>query len=386
MKFWEIERLNVDRSSLVDDVLDLEEKYYSKYSLRPYNVSHWNPSDEFRNIIMQNTMLPHVENITDYYISTDISYKESVLLKLGYLTSNKSCLITPTGSISILCAINWLQHVGITSVNIITPCYYTIPYHFIKSNISVNYIYARFVGDKLSVNEDDVNKICSSQAIWITNPLFSAGIELDHGLKIALKQAVESGAYVISDECLSFLGNELGRSIGNAKRFMGIHCPHKVISTNGIKFSVVVFDRQCQDFFEVWADILYGSLLHSNIVAINQFITSDFDVLINTARIKYCETLNYLNKLTDEHRCKCSASLQPHANYVCLRFPFIDASRGLDTDFMWELIKNTGASIIPGNRYLFHPDDGFLFRVNLGRDCIRFRASVTKIVKHLCSI
>ena len=386
MKFWELEKLIVDRTSLVDDVLDLEEKYYSKYCLRPYNVSHWNPSEEFTNFISQRFTLPYVENITDYIISNDIMNKDAVLAKLGYSYTGKSCLITPTGSTSILCAVNWLQHVGISSISIVTPCYYTIPYHFKKANIDVKYINTRFIDNRLTLSIDDVDRLCSSQAIWITNPLFSAGTGLDFKLKIALKQAVSSGAYVICDECLSFPGDELGRLIGGAQGFMGIHSPHKVISTNGIKFSAVVFDKQCLDFFEIWADILYGSLLHSNIVALSHFVSLDFDKLIDTVRISYCETFDYLIQLIDKYDCNCSAYIQPYANYVCLRFPFIDANRGLDVDFMWKLIENTGASIIPGNRYMFHPDDGFLFRVNLGRDCIRFRASVEKIVRHLCSL
>ncbi len=374
--------LSIKSHRLIDDMYDLEERYRKQFGCSPYNISSWDPSDEFKSDIIKHLRLPDLGEVIGYKFSDDIEEKPQVITKLGYDTKSSKCLITPTGSISILCALNWLQHKGIKTLHIICPCYYTILYHCRKISIKPHITYLKKIEDDFVLGVQDKANLKSASAVWVNNPIYCTGKSFSKEIIECLVSVLENGGYVVSDECMSTEDSELVRHLGQYPGFIGIHSPHKALSINMVKFSAVVFQQANLKFYENWADVLYGCLLSSNILALKHYLSSNFDSVRTEVITRSSIAYEYIESILATTN-NCFVDKKPNGTLISLYQPDMPAGLCARKTFLWEVFKNTGTSFIPGNRYLIDPEGGLCLRINLSRDNLLFRSSLVRLVDFL---
>jgi hypothetical protein len=366
----------------IDDILELEERYQRDFGCKPFNLSLWDAAKPFQVSLLERLELPLCTNLMNYEFSDLLNCRDEIIKRFGYNTSVSDCLITPTGSISILCVLNWLQNIGIKKLHVLCPCYYTIIPLCKKFGIKTQKIFLTKTGKGFELEGMWAKTLANSKAIWLDNPIYCTGVTLSENIIEYLRNFLEQGGIVITDECLAPLGTELGRRLGDYPFFIGIHCPHKLLLMNSLKFSTIVFDRKYQHFFKYWSDVIYGSLLTSNIIAIEHFLSKNFDLLYKQSLIMILRSLENVRNV-----------FKPFDSFFILDrslghlisgyMPSLNSSFGDNKEFLWKVFRNSGTSFIPGTRYFFNPEGGFCFKINLARDNEIFRASLKILLNYL---
>lgn len=171
------------------------------------------------------------------------------------------------------------------------------------------------------------------------------------------------GKVIITDESLCTAGHELIRVLGKYKNFIGIYSPHKSICMNGNKFSIITYSKEESLLFNDWVVALSGNLLVSNGVAVNHFLSNDFNVYSHIFNQEIKNNFAKLKKLLKQ--LNVDYDLKAEGYLVTLYFSNIPGEKGYDKIFLKKLIFNTSTTLIPGIRNHFSKDLGFCFRVNL---------------------
>lgn len=252
----------IDRLNNIDNIIDLQNKFYRKYHIFPYNVSNWTVSNEFRNKMEQ---VFHFENNIspiDYLYSYNISRKirEKIMCKLGVkeeIIPYKTCVFFPNNSLSIVNICNLLQKKAIKKVGVINPAYFSITACLDTYKINYKSLTVKRSKQKYIFPFEEILAE-KFDAIWITSPIYSTGTCYNETELSKIKLLLEAGIIVISDESFCIQGKELIRLFAEYNNFIGIYSPHKALSINSYKFSVIVSDIQTEDFFEQWLDIFCG--------------------------------------------------------------------------------------------------------------------------------
>ena len=184
---------------------------------------------------------------------------------------------------------------------------------------------------------------------------------------------------------LALTPTNVPRALGGHKNFVGIYTPHKALCVNGLKFSIIAFHPDLEDFFDDWADVLFGGLSLSSSAAIGHFLSAEFDNYRN-AFICSIETARaWHNDLLAEYEGCIKTDDRSRGHFLTVYFPFIDAKLGNSIPFIEAVIEATGAAFIPGNRSGFNPEAGFCFRVNLAQDSSQFRGALARLYRYLSS-
>jgi hypothetical protein len=186
----------------------------------------------------------------------------------------------------------------------------------------------------------------------------------------------------VADECLALAGQEIGRELGHHAGFVGIYTPHKTICLNGAKFSVIVFDRSQQAFFDQWSDILCGGLSVSAGLALRHFLSPNFAHYDEVFRAKTKAALLAAGQLS----ALCPTGeldSDTEGHFVTFYMPTLSAELGADQEFLWRMASASAAVVIPGTRNHFDPTVGFCFRINLALDGPAFRGALGRLFRFL---
>lgn len=366
--------------------LEIAEKvaalYSKEFGTEPTNLSHWDPSKEFRTKIISYLFLQKYRNAIDYIYSYKLDSRERITKKLGCNGGNRSCLVTPSGTVSMLCVANWIRSQGVRSIEMLCPVYFPIIHHCHLLGIKVNMHYL-IRKDGLYYFPNSIKKdLSSKKVLWVTNPVYCTGVGLTENDLSTIREYLEKGIIVICDECLAFSGNELVRRFGHYDAFVGIYSPHKSISVNGVKFSPIVFHEKHLRLFEQWADVLYGGLTISSQIAIEHFLSTQF----KRFEAIFQKRVGSILKIIRQQNSEVSGlefDHDPKGHFISCFFPRLSAELGLDKRFIWSIAKKTATVFIPGIRNHFSKKIGFCFRVNLSRDSQRFRMSLRLLLKSL---
>ena len=372
------ETSHINEINFIDDIDDIEKEYRNSFGLPVLNISDWNSSKEFK-VVMSKLLCDKIQiNDLDYIFSysTDKKTIQLLLKKFGFKNTNKSVLLTHSGSASIFNVINLLKEKGIKNLYVLCPGYFTIFHACSIFDINCIPLYLKRSGH-FEIDYDEILKTKKNDcAYWVTNPIYCTSVyysdEDINFFKILLKNSV-----VVFDECLSFNGRELCRILGDSKNFIGIYSPHKSICINSFKFSMVVCSEIYQNFLDAWADVFCGCLNNSCEFAIQHFLSNNFDYYYNIFKCNIIDKLNSLKQIC----LKENVELDENANgyLISMYFRQIDAQNGLDLDFIKTILFNTGIRFIPGIRNHFDKNMGLNFRINL----TTLNDSVLKSIKYL---
>lgn len=370
-------------NNLLTDIEELELKYRNRYGQPPTNLSDWNPEDklsvDLHNRLIRNSFST---NLVDYHFSyqQEEKVKKCVYSRLGF-HDEKAVLFTPSGSTSIMITVQILKLLHIRKIYLFSPVYFTVISACNDSNIDCEFVYTNKENNLYDIAGIRLDK---SVAMWITNPIYCTGIQHSQNTLDQISQFLDSGYYVVADECLAINGNEMARHFSSYKNFIGIYSPNKSLCINGFKFSAIISDYQFDEVLDELADPYFGCLSVSAINAIKFFLSEEY--FLTAEHIRHIEntTWNELLKLIRQY-----SDIDTDSNSTgylrCIYANKVPYAKSFDKNFLWSIIENAGAVFIPGARNHFSPETKFSFRINLLKDSPVFRGALVRAVSLLAS-
>lgn len=351
--------------ALLEDIEDISDEYLRQFGQRPVNLSTWNPSPAV--LGMRAPRPPHrrkFENV-NYAFSYELTERADLLAKLGYNDSNAECLITHSGSSSLVNAVNWLRLRSCKRVLVVAPRYFTVPHALIALGLHYRVVHLRRTAEGFRIPVTLEEEFGECDALWLTNPIYCTSVDFRQDDRARLLRLVlDLNLPCVIDECLAQPGHYLGPKFLAAKSVVVVHAPHKAVCVNGLKFATIVHPRTEQRHFDQWADIWNGCLPPSSVQALRHFLSNDFDDYRREFDATIAMKHRELRKLLAGYP-NLSIDHAVSGYLISVYVPGIPANRGLELGFLKEATWATGATFIAGIRNELDPDAGLSFRVNL---------------------
>jgi aspartate/methionine/tyrosine aminotransferase len=379
----------MERNALVKELSDLEDieecekQFYERMNYYPFNLSTWNPSDCFVQKCLLNKVklakFPFVNYIYSYELE-DV-FKNRVLRKFN-VSKDQGHIFTNSGSSSVNLVATCLCKLGVKSVLIVSPCYYTVFHNFKQQNIQIIELHMKRESQGYRLPYEEMERHLNAiDAVWVTNPLYNTGKSYSDEALAFLKKIMDKGKYLVADECFCITGNELLRTFQN-DRFIGIYDPLKQLLINGIKFSLIVFASRLSDLFFHWSDVVCGGLSYSSLQGMDIFLSDAFGTMSQNVAENSNHSYQIVSASVSEYKnIEIDQDISGHMMMVYIKKLHGDYLQNKAD--LKNLIMQTGVSIIPGKRFHFPNAYGFSFRLNLARDCREFRASLNTVLEYL---
>ncbi len=376
------ESTNLPEIECIEMLERIEDAYARRFGIAPFNISYWDPSEEFAVSMRSHLEVPNLDALLEYRFSYQINETAPVIAKLGGIPNLHRCLFTPSCTSSILCVLNWLKAKKKQQIIAVCPAYFSLFQACRKFGIPIRPAYMKRHEKGFMLPPPNSRIWRKPSVLWLTSPIYGAGVYFPDTDISFVDRLLDSGWTVVVDECLALPGKELIRKLGQHPNFVSIYSPHKSVCVNSIKFSVIAFNKRHLDFMERWADIWYGGLGYSSSLAIKHFLSPNFDDYLNS----FLRAIACQRKIVDQLSIgpiETDACALGH--FVSCYFPKKSSRLGNSRVFLEQLVNATGGSIITGNRSRFGRELGFSFRINLARGGPRFEPTLTRIMKHVCS-
>ena len=379
-----IDNLLIKRLSYLEKI-DIEtEKFRKMTRLSIPNVSGWEISREYKNIILESFDYPQYAdyNPIDYVYSYSMEPEQRRALIYSFGGNEKNALLlTPNNTISLTNVVNFISQFCNRNIGLLLPCYFTLPN--LLNVWKLPYINLTMLrtetGYYLPKEEINCNKC---QVLILTNPIFSTGKYLEQNDIDFLDGFLREGNYIISDESLAAPNKELIRSLGKHPNFIGIYSPHKFIHFNSFKFSCIIYNERFEDFFDQWNDVYSGSLNITNLQAIKHYLSANYQETLkkfytytNSKRLDLLDMIGFFPQFeTDENSL---------GDFQCIFNKRLPYELGNDLSFIKNIIKDTKSVFYPGSLHGFQEKHGFAFRVNLCSYTTEVSNSLLKIFDYL---
>lgn len=371
----------------MDDIFAIEHSVQEKKSIKIPNVSYWDSSQKFQSQMAQVLELPVCSLPWDYYYTYSISKKErmQVLINLGVPSENLDSvigLLLQSSTIAIVNMINLLVHQGKKKLCILQPSYFSVSECCKMLSLKYEAKNISFLNGNVEL---PVKEIINGgyDCVWITSPVFCTGKYFDQVQLNEILELREAGLTIIFDESLALPGKELVRFFHIDPQVFAIYSPHKAISINGLKFSVLVSDVCYEDFLEQWVDVFSGALASSNRDAVFHYISPNYST---ECLSKY---LSYIDNTKDEvvkviKQFPFATTLpDTYGHYITVFTNRKLYGRKDLLQLMQSLISSSLASFIPGTLNGFSAEMGLCFRVNLTSDATELAGAVCRILTFL---
>lgn len=204
----------------LQDIKSIQSNYLSDFGHMPFNVSDWNPSNEFKLKVQHVSEMKNSFNSIDYVFSYTFNEDShnNILKKLGYDNSldKRAILITPNGSSSIRNVLHWLKENKFNKLLAISPTYFTVFCGCNDYGIDCKEIFLQRENYSFFVEETELfDNVKQVDAIWITSPIYCTSTYFKDTMINNFIKILEMGKYIIADESLCISGHELIRKLGD---------------------------------------------------------------------------------------------------------------------------------------------------------------------------
>lgn len=374
---------------VMDEIFSLEQKVGQEYGIPIPNVSFWDSSVAFQKQMAKALILPPSSLPWNYYYTYSIPEKDrlKVLKNLGISLSQLQStmgLLLQSSTIAIVNMVNLLVHYNYKKLCILQPAYFSVASCCSMLSLKYETEQISFVNEHPKIPVDII-KSKNYDCIWITSPIFCTGYYFDDSILKDIIYLKSLGMTLIFDESLALPGKELVRSFQIDKKTFAIYSPHKAISINGLKFSVIVCDKSYEDFLEQWVDVFSGALSGSNRDAVFHYISPNY---LNGCFPIYKEYINHAKKsIINVIKQYPFVSMLPntYGHYINL-FTDLKIHEGCELiNLVNDIIHTSLASFIPATLNGFDSNQGFGFRINLTGDILEIEGAVGRILKYLSS-
>ncbi len=289
----------IDEITYLDKIFELEKKKKDLENINITNVSNWNPSYSYKTYMEKYIQLNYQNDIFDYTYTYDLTkkYRAQIMEKLCVQNPlNSMCLLNSSGTSTILNTINFLKMHNYHKLGILTPSYFSVEQSCKICNFPCEKIALQYSRDKYCIPFQYILDH-HFDVLWLTSPAYSTGISFDDSQINIIKKLISEKILIIADESLALPNQMLLSKIPISNYFFSICSPHKPLFINKIKFSALICPKKNDDFLEQWIDILSGSLLYSNLVAIQHFLSDNFIECVYATQQWYKNTINRVNNI-----------------------------------------------------------------------------------------
>lgn len=364
---------------------DLAEEYENQNGMAPFNLSHWDPSDQTTRELLKYLRLPG-PSIVIPYIYSYAEGQQRTLRQLDF-SPPRRCWFVNSGTIAVLLGVWWLKAQKIDRLLVLGPTYFPVFHVQTVMSLPAQCLYMQRVRGSWRLPKEEIlaaiNNPSLRTALWVTNPVFSTGCYLSDDDTDFLASVLTGGATLVVDECLSINGKEIGPKLAEFKQFLGLYSPHKSLCVNSTKFAAVVYDEQYEDFFHCWSDVLAGPLASSSYSAINHFLGENFSYFQHAFFTKLESVREEVLRVIHKHSGLIDTDNASIGNFITCYAPRVPGLNGNHCSFLKDLIWSTGATLIPGTRSYLDPKLGFSFRINLARACPQFYSALHRVTNYL---
>ena len=193
------DNLLIKRLSYLEKI-DIEtEKTRKKTRLSIPNVSGWEISKEYKNIMLPSFDYPQYAdyNPIDYVYSYNMNPKQqrTLIYKFGGNEKN-ALLLTPNNTISLTNVVNFISHFCNKNIALLLPCYFTLPnllstWKLPYTNLSMLRAETGYCLPQEEIKRNEY------QVLILTNPVFSTGKYLEQNDIDFLDSFLKDGNYII---------------------------------------------------------------------------------------------------------------------------------------------------------------------------------------------
>lgn len=350
----------VEEITFLDEIFQLEKKKELLDHINITNISYWNSSPSYKKYMENLISLNYQQDIFDYVYTYDMSIAQrlQIIKKLGVINPKESmCLLNATGTNSIINVINFLKLHNYKKLAILLPSYFSVERSCQIYNLAYEKILLHYSGGKYGIPYQYLVEN-HFDAIWLTSPAYSTGVSYDNFQINIIQKLISHEILVIADETLALPHQMLLTKIPINDFFFSICSPHKPLFINQIKFSALICPKRNDDFLEQWIDVLSGSLLSSNLVAIQHFLSDNYTECVSAAQHWYADSINKLYEILQCFpRARCNLDEISPYKTIYMERPSKNVN---DLNHIETIINNDYVSYIPA---MFGEHVGF--RVNL---------------------
>lgn len=372
---------------LIDKIFSAEENFKKSNNMSIKNLSHWNSSDAFKKHMSQHLLLPKASLPWDYSYTYSIAECEkiAVLLNLGVpieCMNSTMCLFLQSSTIAIINMINFLVQHKKKKLCILQPSYFSVISCCKMFSLDYGIEYIDFVQQTPTI---PINNILLNgyDCVWITSPIYSTSCYFNETQIEEINKLKMLGITIIFDESLALQGKEMVRDFPVGNNVFAIYSPHKAISINGLKFSVIVCSNEYEDFFDQWVDIFSGPLLCSNKDAISHYTSSNYSQKCLPAYVSYItETKNVISDIVRKYPSIFLLE-NTYGHYLSV---FTNLKITNDEDIyklICNIIKECCVSFLPGSINGFDDRKGLSFRINLTSDSLELPEYVDRVLGYI---
>lgn len=378
----------IERLSDIERLNGLEDKFQKETGIKPFNVSSWTVSEDFKEKFLQCFCPPPTGNAVDYVYTYSFTeeLRNRVLIKLGVRAEDVDdamLLVLPNNTIAIVNAANLLKLCGYSKVCIVNPAYFSVSQTLRSMEIPFSTVSMERRDGKYSLPLDRIRS-GGCDAVWITMPVFSTGVYLETTEINKIMTLLKDGYFVVVDESFALYGRELVRKIGIHRNFLTICSPHKSISCNGIKFSGIITSKEYVDVLEQWVDVLCGNLPLSSCIALHHFLSGNYDECCEMFQAEMEAAKRAIQPLLEGRHH--TTDWKSAGSLLTLYFDNVPFAHTKTDTFFIDLMKNTYSSILPGWLNGLGADTNLCFRVNLALDGSSLRHALVRIVRYFESL
>ena len=351
----------IDDIFFLDSIFEMEKSISSNLNKPITNISYWNPSNMYMEMMMKSLSPQSINNIFKYVYTYDIPIitRNAIIKKLmGTYHDSQMCMILPNSTLAIINIVNYLKQNGFYRLFLFQPSYFSVEEACKLAEIEVIKIPLQYDGNKYKIPLDIIHTNVHD-AIWITSPLYSTNYLLDQSIVQYIDYCTTNNRLVIIDESLNINGLETVRNLKRNKYLFGIYSPHKSLFCNSLKFSVIICDKTNDDFLEQWIDVIGGALPGSCINAVEHFLSANFDVCNKNAKEWFEHSKATIMETLQNYPFASVDSIQSIGSYTTIKIPNIPLK---SLDFIKKMISETLVSIIPG---FLNGNPYCSFRINL---------------------
>ena len=372
-----IQKMLINEISYLDEIFELEKRIKQTQHVNVTNVSYWNSSEAYKRYMNNFISLDCPNDIFDYAYTYDLdkAQRKAILQKLGVINSSLSmCLVTSSGTDTILNIINFLKVHNYKKIGLLDPSYFSVAqacklYDIAFENVPLSYTEGKYIIPINYILEQHFD------VIWLTSPIYSTGVSYEPSQIEILRKLMLNKILIIADETLAFSNQMLMSQLPISDYFFCICSPHKPLFMNRMKFSVLICPQKHEDFLEQWIDVLSGSLPLSSLIAIQHFLSDNFEECMLATQRWYSNTLKEISDVIFQFP-SIQCDLDEPAPYKTL---YIQSLRKdlYNIDNIATLISKHYASYIPttlGNH--------FGFRINLSLESNNLKSALYRILKY----
>ncbi len=330
------------------------------------DISHWNSGDEYRQSILSCYHSNSPMEFTDYHYSYEYgeNSKQQIVSRLVHSSmSMYNCVLIHNATAAICCISDYLYKHNFKSICVLEPSYFSTS-ACLKSfglNVHSESIILNQKGEAELPYETLMNK--NYDVLWITSPIFSTGIYFSQTQIDVVNSLAEKGILLVIDESASAPNKTLISQIHCKPNAIAIFSPHKYLAINSVKFAAIVCVSPICTYLEDWIDVFAGALPLSTCIAINHFLSSNYNECLDIHDIYIHKNIALIQQLCAFFPDNCCAA--GDANYLTIynkKLPFCNMLSQIN---MYEIMRNTHVSFVPGYINGFSKAWGFCYRVNL---------------------